>query len=126
TWAMVKAIRAHNAETPKQTSLHLRLRASHFYLDRYIHSQGANMTLFAVFLAVLAIAIHSASKFGKVNIAWVLGATILGGLMGLSRLAQEFQLLNVNPQAVYGEAAGAGSIWFILYYIFSGRKKKTG
>lgn len=33
TWAMVKAIRAHNAETPKQTSLHLRLRASHFYLD---------------------------------------------------------------------------------------------
>lgn len=33
TWAMVKAIRAHNAETPKQTSLHLRLRALHFYPD---------------------------------------------------------------------------------------------
>ena len=34
TWARVKAIRAHNAETPKQTSLHLRLRALHFYPDR--------------------------------------------------------------------------------------------
>ena len=34
TWARVKAIRAHNAETPKQTSLHLRLRAPHFYPDR--------------------------------------------------------------------------------------------
>ena len=33
TWARVKAIRAHNAETPKQTSLHLRLRALHFYPD---------------------------------------------------------------------------------------------
>jgi hypothetical protein len=33
TWAMVKAIRAHNAETPKQTSLHLRLHAPHFYPD---------------------------------------------------------------------------------------------
>jgi len=34
TWTRVKAIRAHNAETPKQTSLHLRLRALHFYPDR--------------------------------------------------------------------------------------------
>ncbi len=34
TWARVEAIRAHNAETPKQTSLHLRLRALHFYPDR--------------------------------------------------------------------------------------------
>ena len=34
TRARVKAIRAHNAETPKQTSLHLRLRALHFYPDR--------------------------------------------------------------------------------------------
>jgi hypothetical protein len=34
TWAMVKAKRAHNVETPKQTSLHLRLRALHFYPDR--------------------------------------------------------------------------------------------
>jgi hypothetical protein len=34
TWTMVEAIRAHKAETPKQTSLHLRLRALHFYPDR--------------------------------------------------------------------------------------------
>ena len=35
TRARVKAIRAHNAETPKQTSLHLRLRALHFYPDLF-------------------------------------------------------------------------------------------
>ncbi len=29
----VEAMRAHQAETPKQTSLHLRLRALHFYPD---------------------------------------------------------------------------------------------
>jgi hypothetical protein len=33
TWAMVEAIRAHKAETPKQTSFNLRLRALHFYPD---------------------------------------------------------------------------------------------
>ena len=33
-WARVEVIRAHNAETSKQTSLHLRLRALHFYPDR--------------------------------------------------------------------------------------------
>jgi hypothetical protein len=37
TWARVEAIRAHNAETPKQTSLHLRLRASHFYPDQFVN-----------------------------------------------------------------------------------------
>jgi len=36
TWARVEAIRAHTAETPKQTSLHLRLRALHFYPDLYV------------------------------------------------------------------------------------------
>jgi hypothetical protein len=35
TCAMVKAIRAHEAETLKQTSLHLRLRALHFYPNRH-------------------------------------------------------------------------------------------
>jgi hypothetical protein len=40
TWARVKAIRAHNAETPKQTSLHLRLRALHFYPDRFASRRG--------------------------------------------------------------------------------------
>lgn len=34
TWAMAKAIRAHKAETLKKTSLHLRFRAPHFYLDQ--------------------------------------------------------------------------------------------
>jgi hypothetical protein len=38
---MVEAIRAHKAETPKQTSLHLRLRALHFYPDRE-HAMEAN------------------------------------------------------------------------------------
>jgi hypothetical protein len=33
TWARVEAKRAHNAETPKQPSLCLRLRAPHFYPD---------------------------------------------------------------------------------------------
>jgi hypothetical protein len=33
TWAMVEAKRAHKAETPKQPSLCLRLRAPHFYPD---------------------------------------------------------------------------------------------
>ena len=36
TWAMVKAIRAHQAETPKQTSLHLNV-ARTVFLSR--HSQ---------------------------------------------------------------------------------------
>jgi hypothetical protein len=40
TWAMVKAIRAHQAETPKQTSLHLRLRALHFYPDHPLPARG--------------------------------------------------------------------------------------
>jgi hypothetical protein len=31
---MVEAKRAHTAETPKQTSFNLRLRAPHFYPDR--------------------------------------------------------------------------------------------
>jgi hypothetical protein len=43
TWARVKAIRAHNAETPKQTSLHLRLRALHFYPDPFA-SNGRRIT----------------------------------------------------------------------------------
>ena len=34
TWARVQAIRIHKAETPKQTSFYLRLRALHFYPDR--------------------------------------------------------------------------------------------
>ena len=33
TWAMVKAIRAHQAETPKQTSFYLMLCALYFYPD---------------------------------------------------------------------------------------------
>jgi len=33
TWARVKATRAHKPETPKQTRLHLKLRALHFYPD---------------------------------------------------------------------------------------------
>ncbi len=33
TWAMVLAKRARTAETPKQPSLYLRLRASSFYPD---------------------------------------------------------------------------------------------
>jgi hypothetical protein len=44
TWARVKAIRAHNAETPKQTSLHLRLRALHFYPDHL--DQGLTQHMF--------------------------------------------------------------------------------
>ncbi len=35
TWARVEAIRAHKAETPKQTSVYLRSRALHFYLDPF-------------------------------------------------------------------------------------------
>ena len=34
TWAMAWAKRARKAETPKQPSLRLRLRAPHFYPDR--------------------------------------------------------------------------------------------
>lgn len=35
TWAMVKAIRAHQAETPKQTSFYLMLCALYFYPDYF-------------------------------------------------------------------------------------------
>ncbi len=36
TWTMVRAKRARTAETPKQTSWNLRLRASYFYPDLWI------------------------------------------------------------------------------------------
>src|SRR5918992_3828849 len=40
TWAMVEAIRAHKAETPKQTSFNLRLCALHFYPDQHASRVG--------------------------------------------------------------------------------------
>ena len=43
TWAMVWAKRARTAETPKQPSLGLRLRASHFY-PTAISQQGLTAT----------------------------------------------------------------------------------
>jgi hypothetical protein len=42
TWAMVEAKRAHKAETPKQPSLCLRLRAPHFYPNRQIIVSAPN------------------------------------------------------------------------------------